>query len=359
MTDLLDGSLGSTNGGKTSATAVATVEPQAPDPLPQAPLAYRDPDFIDSPDGRLLRIMAEYSEPMARFRRERIQDTVVFFGSARFRALDEAHGELQLLDNEGSEMPAPAEEQPATGDELHRADAAPTTALAQVSDLQRERAEAAVEMAHYYEDARTLARLMAAWAKKLPGRRHRFVVTSGGGPGIMEAANRGAWEAGAKTIGLNIVLPFEQVPNRYITPALNFNFHYFFMRKYWFAYLAKALVVFPGGFGTLDELFELLTLDQTGKLAKKITVVLYGSTYWKRVIDLEYLAEKGAIAVRDKDLLQFADTPEEAFRYLTAGLTKYHLDGKPETEQTAGSVPEEPAPSAQEQLGPDIAKTRP
>ena len=151
-------------------------------------------------------------------------------------------------------------------------------------------------MARYYEDARTLARLMTQWSKNLPGRRHRFVITSGGGPGIMEAANRGAWEAGGKTIGLNIMLPFEQQPNPYITPALNFNFHYFFMRKYWFAYLAKALVVFPGGFGTLDEMFELLTLDQTHKLAKPITVVIYGSRYWKNVINLEMLADKGAIA---------------------------------------------------------------
>ncbi len=244
-----------------------------PEPLPAAPLAYRDLNFIDSPEGRLFRIMAEYSEPMARFRRERIQDTVVFFGSARFRAMHEAHHQMELLANTGSQEPAPAEEQPASGEEL---------AHHQTSDLKRTRAEAAVEMARYYEDARTLARMMATWAKKLPGRRHRFVVTSGGGPGIMEAANRGAWEAGAKTIGLNIVLPFEQVPNRYITPALNFNFHYFFMRKYWFAYLAKALVVFPGGFGTLDEMFELLTLAQTGKLAKKITVVIYGSEYWKQ-----------------------------------------------------------------------------
>ena len=341
--------------------AVKPSSPEGPEPLPQAPLAYRDPEFIDSPDGRLLRIMAEYSEPMARFRRERIQDTVVFFGSARFRALDEAHQQLQLLANEGSEEPAPAEEQPATGKELRDAEAH-TAGAAQgepLSDLKRKRAEATVEMAYYYEDARTLARMMATWAKKLPGRRHRFVVTSGGGPGIMEAANRGAWEAGAKTIGLNIVLPFEQVPNRYITPALNFNFHYFFMRKYWFAYLAKALVVFPGGFGTLDEMFELLTLDQTGKLAKKITVVLYGSSYWKSVIDLDFLADKGAIAPKDRDLLQFADTPEEAFRCLTDGLTRYHLDGKPESDQTGSSVPEEPAPSAQEQLGPDIAKTRP
>ncbi len=325
-------------------------ELRSPEALPQAPLAYRDPEFLDSPDGRLLRILAEYSEPMARFRRERIQDTVVFFGSARFRALDEAHQQLRQLANTGSVEPAPAEEQPPSATEL---------AHGEVTEPQRKPAEAAVEMAQYYEDARTLARMMATWAKKLPGRRHRFVVTSGGGPGIMEAANRGAWEAGAKTIGLNIVLPFEQVPNRYITPALNFNFHYFFMRKYWFAYLAKALVVFPGGFGTLDEMFELLTLDQTGKLAKKITVVLYGSAYWKRAIDMDFLAEKGAIAAKDKDLLQFADTPEEAFRCLTEGLAKYHLDGKAEAGLVGGSVPEEPAPSVQEQLGPDIAKTRP
>ncbi len=319
-----------------------------PQQLEQAELAYENEEFLNSPDGRLLRIMAEYSEPMARFRRERIQDTVVFFGSARFHALDEAHAQLRLLANTGSQELAPPEEQPARPEELGDGN---TTAL------QRKRAEAAVEMAQYYEDARTLARRMATWAKKLPGRRHRFVVTSGGGPGIMEAANRGAWEAGAKTIGLNIVLPFEQVPNRYITPELNFNFHYFFMRKYWFAYLAKALIVFPGGFGTLDEMFELLTLDQTGKLAKKITVILYGSEYWKSVIDMDLLADKGAISPKDCDLFQFADTPEEAFHLLTEGLTQHYLGEKPDTD--IGEVPSEPAASAQEQLGPDIARTRP
>jgi uncharacterized protein (TIGR00730 family) len=183
------------------------------------------------------------------------------------------------------------------------------------------------------------------------------VVTSGGGPGIMEAANRGAWEAGCKTIGLNIKLPFEQMPNPYITPALNLNFHYFFMRKYWFAYLAKALVVFPGGFGTLDEMFELLTLDQTHKLAKKITIVIYGPDYWKNVINLELLAEKGAIAVKDLDLFQFASTPEEAFRILKDGLTKNHLLPPADAQRTEQPIPSEPAPSDQELLGPDIAKT--
>jgi uncharacterized protein (TIGR00730 family) len=319
-------------------------EKDIPPALPQAPLAYENPDFLGSPDGRLLRILSEYSEPMARFRRERIQDTVVFFGSARFASLETANQQLELLKNTGSVELAPASEQPA---------AAPDATA-----LQRSRAEAAVEMARYYEDARTLARMITEWAMKLPGRRHRFVITSGGGPGIMEAANRGAWEAGGKTIGLNIMLPFEQRPNPWITPALNFNFHYFFMRKYWFAYLAKALVVFPGGFGTLDEMFELLTLDQTHKLAKPITIVIYGSSYWKNVIDLQMLADKGAIAVKDLDLFRFADTPEQAFAMLKEGLIANELDEKLNNQRTEDPIPDEPAPSAQEAMGPDIAQTR-
>src|ERR1700723_1920138 len=277
------------------------------DHLKSAPVAYENPSFLNSPDGRILRIMAKYMEPLARFRREQIQDTVVFFGSARFRGREEADHELELLDNTGSARPAPSEEQPAK---------APEIAAGRASDLQRKRAVAAVEMARYYEDARRLAHMLTQWVKTIPSRKHRFVVTSGGGPGIMEAANRGAYEAGGKTIGLNIRLPFEQMPNPYITPALNLNFHYFFMRKYWFAYLAKALVVFPGGFGTLDEMFELLTLDQTHKLSKPITIVVYGSSYWKNVIDMELLAERGAISVKDLDLFQFADTPEQAFAIL-------------------------------------------
>ena len=316
-----------------------------PSPLASAPLAYENADFLQSPDGRLLRIMSEYSEPMARFRRERIQDTIVFFGSARFKGMDEASQQLELLENTGSVELAPAEEQPARAGEQ------------ETSDLKRSRAEAAVEMARYYEDARTLARMLTEWSMKLPGRRHRFVITSGGGPGIMEAANRGAWEAGGKTIGLNIKLPFEQMPNPYITPELNLNFHYFFMRKYWFAYLAKALVVFPGGFGTLDEMFELLTLDQTHKLAKKITVVIYGSSYWKNVINLQLLADKGAIAVKDLDLFQFADTPEEAFRLLQDGLVDNHLDGNTDERRSESPIPTEPEANAQDLLGPDIART--
>ena len=314
-----------------------------PERLERAPLAYENREFLNSPDGRLLRMMAEYSEPMARFRRQRIEDTVVFFGSARFRALDEASEALQLLENTGSSAPAPDEEQPARPEEVESGEA---------SNVKLRLAESAVEMARYYEDARQLAAMLTTWSKTLPGRRHRFVVTSGGGPGIMEAANRGAWEAGGKSIGLNIKLPFEQMPNPYITPELNFEFHYFFMRKYWFAYLAKALIVFPGGFDTLDEMFELLTLSQTHKLAKKITILIYGPDYWKNVINLDLLAEKGAIAMKDRDLFQYVDTPEEAFALLKAGLMENHLDaGRGE------AVPETPELSAQEILGPDIART--
>ena len=288
-----------------------------PNPLEKAALAYENNAFLNSPDGRILRIIAEYSEPLARFRRERIQDTVVFFGSARFRALDEANRELELLENTGSSKPAPEEEQPARPDEIEQGTS---------SELRLRRAEAAVEMAHYYEDARRLAFQLTRWARELKSRRNRFVVTSGGGPGIMEAANRGAWEAGGKTIGLNISLPFEQLPNRFITPALNFEFHYFFMRKYWFAYLAKALVVFPGGFGTLDEMFEILTLSQTQKLAKKITVVLYGSKYWHNVLNLDILVDKGTISPRDRELFQVADTTDQAFEILRDGLMRNHLE---------------------------------
>ncbi len=231
--------------------------------LHPAPLAYLNPEFLASPDGRILRILSEYAEPLARFRREKIQDTVVFFGSARFAGLSEAKQKLTILETPGSAAAAAPEHQPGGQD----ADA--------LQSLLK-RAHAGVQMARYYEDARQLARMLTEWTITLPGRRHRFVVTSGGGPGIMEAANRGAREGGGKTIGLNIRLPFEQYPNPYITPELNFEFHYFFMRKYWFAYLSKALVVFPGGFGTLDELFEILTLAQTRKLAKKILVIIYG-----------------------------------------------------------------------------------
>ena len=285
------------------------------DRIKPAPLAYQNEPFLNSPDGRILRILSEYSEPLARFRREQIQDTVVFFGSARFQSRSDAEGRL-------------AELRAAAGND--RADLA--------------RAEAALQMSRYYEDARKLASLLTNWSIQIPARRRRFVVTTGGGPGIMEAANRGAKEAGGKTIGLNINLPFEQFPNPYITPSLNFEFHYFFMRKFWFAYMAKALVIFPGGFGTFDELFEILTLAQTDKLAKKILVVIYGSEYWHKLINFQAMIDAGTINAKDLDLFKLVDSPEEGFEYLRDGLTEYHLGGVPRKE---GDVL------------PEIAKTRP
>ena len=321
-------------------------EDSRPAQLDRAPLAYENPAFLNSADGRLIRILAEYTEPLARFRRERIQDTVVFFGSARFHGREEADRALELLNNTGSLAPAPQHEQPASIPEITQGTA---------SELGRRRAVAAVEMARYYEDARRLAHMITTWAKSLPSTdpglpaRHRFVITSGGGPGIMEAANRGASEAGGKTIGLNIRLPFEQHPNPFITPELNFEFHYFFMRKLWFAYLAKALVIFPGGFGTIDEMFEVLTLVQTHKLAKNITVVVYGSEYWKKVFNFEWLVDTGAISPGDIDLFRFADTPEEAFAVLKEGLITHHLE--PEAQRQ----PKPPSP--EEMLGPEFART--
>jgi uncharacterized protein (TIGR00730 family) len=290
-----------------------------------APLAYFNTEFLASPDGRILRILSEYQEPLSRFRREKIQDTVVFFGSARFASLSDAQEKLTILEKPGSAKPAPPHDQPGAQDN-------------DVLQAMLKRAHAGVEMARYYEEARTLARMLTEWTITLPGKRHRFVVTSGGGPGVMEAANRGAREAGGKTIGLNIRLPLEQFPNPYITPELNFEFHYFFMRKYWFAYLSKALVVFPGGFGTLDELFEILTLAQTQKLAKKILVIVYGKEYWNRVLNLEVMVDSGAISPEDLKLFSFADSPEEAFESLKDGLTRYHL--QLQAKRAAEEVPE-------------------
>ena len=287
-----------------------------------APLAYKNEPFLNSPDGRILRLLSEYSEPLSRFRREQIQDTVVFFGSARIHSHDRASNQLTEVRSNGAQF----------------------SAAQQAKDMKR--AEAAVDMARYYEDARRLARLLTEWSTHIPAKRHRFVVTTGGGPGIMEAANLGAHEAGGKTIGLNINLPFEQNPNPYITPSLNFEFHYFFMRKFWFAYLAKALVIFPGGFGTLDELFEILTLAQTEKLAKKIVVVIYGSEYWKKILNFEAMVDAGTIAPGDLDLFKMSDSPEESFEFLKEGLTTYHL--APQQAKRTG-----------ESAVPEIAKTRP
>ena len=233
-------------------------------PVTSHPLAYKNESFLDSDDGRPLRILSEYLQPLHAFHHERICDTIVFFGSAR---------------------------------------------LAADSPLGR-----------YYDDARRLAGLVTTWSASLPAHAHRYVVCSGGGGGVMEAANRGAAEAGGKTIGLNIGLPHEQKPNPYISPGLSFEFHYFFMRKLWFAHLARALVVFPGGFGTLDELCEILTLVQTGKIKRKIPIVLYGSSYWNEIINFEAMARHGMISREDLGLFQFADDPDTALALLKAGM---------------------------------------
>jgi len=247
------------------------------------PVAYKNIRFLESRHGRSLRILSEYLQPLEHFRQARVHDTVVFWGSARI-----------------------TEDGP---------------------------------MGRYYREARELARLVTAWSEGLENTKKRFVVTTGGGPGIMEAANRGACDAGGKTMGLNIGLPFEQAPNRYITPELCFEFHYFFMRKFWFAYLAKGLVVFPGGFGTLDELAELLTLTQTRKLEKKMVILLYGSSFWKEIINFEALVRYGMISPEDLNLFEYADDPQTAFDKLRSGLTAHYLGGEePEQEQETSAI---------------------
>jgi uncharacterized protein (TIGR00730 family) len=228
------------------------------------PLAYKNEEFLDSEDARTLRIIAEYLEPLRNFRREHVQDTIVFFGSAR-------------VSPEGP-------------------------------------------FGRYYAEARELARLITIWSQSLPTPHHRYIVCSGGGGGIMEAANRGAVEAGGRTIGLNIGLPHEQKPNDFITPELCFQFHYFFMRKLWFAHLARALVVFPGGFGTMDELMEILTLAQTRKLERRIPVLLYGTSYWKEIINFDALVRHGMISPEDLQLFKYVDNPTMAFELLQAAL---------------------------------------
>jgi len=237
------------------------------------PLAYKDEEFIDSEDARTIRIIAEYLEPLRNFRREQVQDTIVFFGSARVSA-------------EGP-------------------------------------------FGRYYTEARELARLITVWSQSLPTPGNCYIVCSGGGGGIMEAANRGAADAGGRTIGLNIGLPHEQKPNQFITPELCFQFHYFFMRKLWFAHLARALIVYPGGFGTMDELMEILTLAQTRKLARRIPVLLYGTSYWKEIINFDALVRHGMVSPEDLQLFEYVDNPATAFEILQAALVPEQPDKVP------------------------------
>jgi uncharacterized protein (TIGR00730 family) len=264
-------------------------------------VAHRNPKFMESVAARPIRILGEYLDPLVRLRREGVGDTIVMFGSARIGPRDRAVARLKRLQGMPKARMTPARR----------------AALRQ--------AHTAVEMSRYYEEARELAHRITTWALTFGESPRRFVICSGGGPGIMEAANRGAAEAGGKSVGLSIELPHEQRPNRFISAELSFNFHYFFMRKLWFAQLAKALIVFPGGFGTMDELFELLTLMQTGKLPGRTLILIYGRRYWDKVLDWRAMLRWGTINDHEYGLLEFADTVEEAFQRVRAGLEKHHL----------------------------------
>jgi hypothetical protein len=261
--------------------------------------AYKNQEFIGSPDARPLRILAEYLEPQTRFDEFKVRDTIVFFGSARILPREVAQAQLDKAKAEGGDV---------------------------------RKAERKLWMSRYYEETRELAARLTAWSKGLEGTDRRFVVCSGGGPGIMEAANRGASEAKGENIGLNISLPFEQVDNPYITRRLAFEFHYFFMRKFWFSYLAKAMVVMPGGFGTLDEFMEVVTLVQTLKIKKRLPIVLYGTEYWDKVLHMEPMVDFGTISPEDLNLFHRTDSVEDAYQYLVAELETHHLKKKDDGE---------------------------
>ncbi len=263
--------------------------------------AYENADFLRGPDARPLRILSEFLDPMQRFRREGVRDTVVFFGSARLKSKKECLEQLKTLQRQLKSSPRKR-----------------LTIQEQIDDMKEH-----LEMSQYYEDAVRLAKKITLWTKTLK-QPYRFVVCSGGGPGIMEAANKGAAQTKGRSMGLNISLPFEQLPNPYISPELSVEFHYFFMRKFWFAYLAKAFVAFPGGYGTLDELMEMLTLLQTSKIKKKVSVVLYGKKYWTEIIHFDAMLKHRVISKEDKELFHFADTPQEAFDILIGDLKRMY-----------------------------------
>ena len=262
--------------------------------------AYTDLEFLRSPDARTIRILAEFLGPERRFRQHKIKDTIVFFGSARVLTKSIALKKLRSL--AGKHVVKKAKQ-----GRLRK---------------QLEEATMDLEMSRYYEDAVKLARMLTHWSKSLDDYR-RFVVCSGGGPGIMEAANKGAILAGGKSIGLNITIPTEQFANQYISSGLNFEFHYFFMRKFWFVYLAKALVIFPGGFGTMDELMEVLTLLQTRKVTKQLPLLMYGRKYWNEILNFSAMVKYKTVSPKELKLIKMVDSPEEAFRYLKTRLTRY------------------------------------
>jgi uncharacterized protein (TIGR00730 family) len=270
--------------------------------LNRALKSYHDPEFMNCTEARTLRILAEFLEPERRFNKESIEETIVFFGSARILPPKVAKKELKKVELLLSKNKKPNK----INFDLHK------------------QARMKVEFSKYYEDCVELSYLLTTWASSL-NEKSRFVVCSGGGPGIMEAANKGAMLAKGKSIGLNISLPHEQHPNPYISPELNFEFHYFFMRKLWFAHLAKAMVAFPGGFGTMDELMEVLTLIQTKKIKKKLPIVLYGSEFWSNIMNFDALVQYGMISEEDLKMFHFSDTPRETFEWLKNELTKYYL----------------------------------
>ncbi len=264
--------------------------------------AYEDMDFLNSSDARILRILAEFLEPQKEFKRHKIIDTIVFFGSARLKSRKEAAAELKKFNTINPKTPKLAE------------------AL--------RKAEHGLQMSKYYEDAVELSRRLTEWSMNLETFANRFIICTGGGPGIMEAANRGAKLAGGYSIGLNISLPYEQFVNKYVSKELSFEFHYFFMRKFWFAYLAKCLIVFPGGFGTMDEFFEMLTLVQTGKIKKKMLLVVYDEKYWRKIINFDGLVENGTINKSDLSLLNFCNSVDEAFGCIVKHFDRHYLSKK-------------------------------
>ncbi len=257
--------------------------------------AYNNEPFLNGKDGRALRILAEYLEPKSRFEREKVDDTIVFMGSARTLSREDAEKKLHAAEAAGGDV---------------------------------ESARVALEMSAYYEAARTLAFRLTQWSKQIDKNEKRFVVCTGGGPGIMEAANRGAAEARGMNVGLTISIPVEEFDNQYVTRELAFHFHYFFMRKFWFAYLAKAVIVFPGGFGTLDELVELLTLVQTRKMRKPMPIVVFGAEYWKKIVNFDELAHHGMINADDIKLMRFTDSVDDAYDWIIKELAEHAL-GKP------------------------------